>query len=95
TTFHSVIRALIPSLGGCELQKAIVSISAGVEPTENHPTDAIGAPQEGGCGLSPEVLQNRMTLHFVLASQGAVCKVINPSCCSQIDQSGRINKDLT
>ncbi|NXK83921.1 ERVV2 protein, partial [Amazona guildingii] len=29
-----------------------------------------------------------------LASQGGVCSVINDSCCSYIDQSGRIETDL-
>ncbi|NXD72287.1 ERVV2 protein, partial [Eolophus roseicapillus] len=29
-----------------------------------------------------------------LASQGGVCSVINDSCCSYIDQSGRITADL-
>lgn len=40
------------------------------------------------------MLQNRMALDMLLASQGGVCTIVNASCCMYIDQSGRISTDL-
>ncbi|NXY15916.1 ERVV2 protein, partial [Atrichornis clamosus] len=94
TTFCGEIRALIPSLEAIELEKAIVDISAVIEHIENQISDAIMALQEVVQGLSRMILKNRMALDFLVASQEGVCTVINTSCCSYIDQSGRINKDL-
>ncbi|NWQ71928.1 ERVV2 protein, partial [Neopipo cinnamomea] len=85
---------LIPSLGVSELEKAIVNISAVIEHIQNQASDAIMALQEWVLSLFHVVLQNRMALNFLLASQGGMCTVINTSCCSYVDQSGRINKDL-
>ncbi|XP_071412245.1 syncytin-A-like [Pithys albifrons albifrons] len=94
TLFHSIVRAAIPSLGVSELEKAVVNISAILENLQDKTTDAITALKEEVHSLSRVVLQNRMALNLILASQGGVCKVINTSCCSYIDQSGRIEKDL-
>ncbi|NXS30427.1 ERVV1 protein, partial [Pomatostomus ruficeps] len=55
-----------------ELEKAIVNISAIIEHTEKKTSDAIMALQEVH-GLSHVVLQNRMALDFLLASQGGMC----------------------
>ncbi|NXQ63383.1 ERVV2 protein, partial [Anthoscopus minutus] len=86
-------RALISSLGVIELEKANVNILVIIEHIENQTSNAIMALQEVH-GLSRVVLQNRMALNFLLAAQGGVCTIINTNCCSYIDQSGRINKDL-
>ncbi|XP_032530465.1 syncytin-A-like [Chiroxiphia lanceolata] len=94
TIFHSIVRALVPSLGVSELEKAIVNISAVMENIQDHTLDAIETLKEQFQSLSRVVIQNRMALNFLLASQGGVCKVINTSCCSYIDQTGRINNDL-
>ncbi|NXK38993.1 ERVV2 protein, partial [Piprites chloris] len=91
--FHSIIRAMIPSLGVNELEKAIVNILAVTENIQDQTSDAIAALQEVH-SLFHVVLQNRLTLNILLASQGGVCKVINTNCCSYIDQNGRINNDL-
>lgn len=40
------------------------------------------------------VVWNRMPLNFILAVQGDICAIINSTCCSYVDQSGRIKKDL-
>lgn len=40
------------------------------------------------------VVQNRMVLNFILSLQGDICAIINTTCCSYVDQSGRIKKDL-
>ncbi|NXR42518.1 ERVV2 protein, partial [Zosterops hypoxanthus] len=96
--FYRVIRALIPSLGVIELERAVVNISSlltfsqsGNKTLDNF--SAISAFQEEIHDLSRVVLQNRMALNFLVATQGGVCAVINTSC-SYMDQSGRIKKDL-
>ncbi|NXD03751.1 ERVV2 protein, partial [Certhia familiaris] len=96
--FHSAIRALIPSLGVIELERAVVNISSLLpfSQTENETRDnfsAILALQEEIHDLSCVVLQKRMALSFLVTTQGGVCAVINTSC-SYVDQSERIKKDL-
>ncbi|KAJ7423976.1 hypothetical protein BTVI_08033 [Pitangus sulphuratus] len=92
--FHSIVIAMIPFLGVSELEKAIVNISAVIENIQDQASDAISALQEEVRSLSRVVLQNRLALNILLASQGGEYKVINTNCCSYIDQSGRINNDL-
>uniref|UniRef100_A0A8V5GX65 Uncharacterized protein n=1 Tax=Melopsittacus undulatus TaxID=13146 RepID=A0A8V5GX65_MELUD len=82
TAFHSFVRGLIPSLGVSELEKAIVNISATIKEMESKDIDIMQAEQQDITSLSK------------VASQGGVCSIINESCCSYIDQSGRIEKDL-
>uniref|UniRef100_A0A672TFW9 ERVV2 protein n=1 Tax=Strigops habroptila TaxID=2489341 RepID=A0A672TFW9_STRHB len=77
-----------------ELEKMIVNISAVIENIEDNIIDAIQALQIEVYSLSQVVLQNHMALDLLLASQGDVCTVINTSCCTYIDQSGRISTDL-
>ncbi|NXB65963.1 ERVV2 protein, partial [Struthidea cinerea] len=91
--FHSIVRALIPSYGVVELERAIVNISAITERIEQHTADAISALLEEVDSLSRAVVQNRTALNFILAVQGGVCAIVNTSCCSYVDQNGRIKKD--
>ncbi|NWT80695.1 ERVV2 protein, partial [Lanius ludovicianus] len=93
--FHSIIRALVPSYGVVELERAIVNILAVIERIEQHTADAISASlQEEVDSLSHAVMQNKIVLNFILAAQGGVCAIVNTTCCSYVDQSGRIKKDL-
>ncbi|NXM28539.1 ERVV1 protein, partial [Oxyruncus cristatus] len=57
-----------------ELEKAIVNISAVIENIQDQASDAITGLQEEVHGLSQVVLQNRLALNIILASQGGVCK---------------------
>ncbi|NWI80479.1 ERVV1 protein, partial [Dryoscopus gambensis] len=91
--FHSIFRALIPSFGIVELEKAVVNISAIIKHIEEqHTADAISALQEEVDSLSHAVMQNRIALNFILAAQGGVCAIITTTC-SYVDQSERIRKD--
>ncbi|NXJ18741.1 ERVV2 protein, partial [Dicrurus megarhynchus] len=91
--FHSAIMAPIPSLEIIELEKAIFNISAIVEYTENQISDAIMALRQVR-DLARVILQNKLVFDFLLVSQGGMCRVINTSCCSYVDETGRIKKDL-
>ncbi|NXY82169.1 ERVV2 protein, partial [Alcedo cyanopectus] len=92
--FHSFARWFLPWLGVSELEKAIVNISMVIEKIENKTMDAIKAQQEELTSLSKVVLQNRMALDVLLAAQGGVCTIVNTSCCTYVDQSGRVRTDL-
>lgn len=92
--FHSFARWFLPWLGVSELEKAIVNISAIVEEIENKTIDSIQAQQLEINSLAQMVQQNRMALDLLLASRGGVCTVVNTSCCTYVDQSGRISTDL-
>ncbi|NXL23486.1 ERVV2 protein, partial [Setophaga kirtlandii] len=85
--FHSVIRTFIPSLGVIELDRAVVNISAIIKHIEWQTSDGISALQEEIYDLSCVVLQNRMVLNFLLATNGGMRAVINTSCCFYMDQS--------
>uniref|UniRef100_A0A8C3JU16 ERVV2 protein n=1 Tax=Calidris pygmaea TaxID=425635 RepID=A0A8C3JU16_9CHAR len=89
--FHSFAR-FIPWLGVSELEKAVINISASLEKIENFPP--IQGLQTEVSSLSKVVLQNRMALDLLLASQGGVCAMINTSCCAYVDQSGRVATDI-
>lgn len=82
----------LPWLGARELEKAFVNISAAREILGNNTADAIMMLQEEVSQLSKITLQNRMALESLLASR-EVCTIII-SCCTCVDQSGRISADV-
>ncbi|NXR83725.1 ERVV2 protein, partial [Pycnonotus jocosus] len=86
---------LLSTFGVVELERAIVNISAIIKHIEQHTADAISALEEEVHGLSRVVMQNGIALNFLFAVHRGVCAIINTSCCSYVDQSGRIRKNLT
>ena len=76
------------------MEKAIVNTSPVIEDIENRTAGAIQALQIEISSLSHVVMQNRMALDLLLASQGAVGTIVNTSCCTYLDQSGRISTHL-
>ncbi|NXS86874.1 ERVV1 protein, partial [Erpornis zantholeuca] len=56
-----------------ELEKAIINISAIIEHIEQHTADAISPLQEEVDSLTHALMQNKITLNFILAAQGSVC----------------------
>ncbi|NXX99179.1 ERVV2 protein, partial [Centropus bengalensis] len=91
---HSFVRWYQPSLGMSEPEKAVVNISAVMTAFTNATTDPIQALQGEVHQLSEVVIQNRMALDMILASHGGVCEAVNTSCCSYVDEGGRIARDL-
>ena len=57
-------------------------------------SDAIAKLQMEVAKISKVTLQNKMTLDMMLASHGGMCAVINSSCYTYIDETGKINVDL-
>lgn len=92
TAFCSFTIRFLLWLGGSELEKALVNISAATEFLGNNTDDAIMVLQGEVSQLSKITLQNRMALDSLKASQEA-CTIIT-SCCMYVDQSGRISADV-
>ncbi|KAM6306968.1 LOW QUALITY PROTEIN: transmembrane protein 209-like [Podargus strigoides] len=77
-----------------ELEKTIVNISAELEVIANATADAIGRLQIKVESLKAVMFQNRMVSDLITAQMGGVCTRINNSCCTYVDESGKINKDV-
>ncbi|NXW72416.1 ERVV2 protein, partial [Hirundo rustica] len=92
--FHNTARTLLPSYGVVELERAIVNISAVVEPIEWHAANAIPASREEADSLSHAVTENRIALSSILATQRGACATVNTTCCSYVDQCGKVKKDV-
>lgn len=92
--FHSFARALLPNLGIAQVGKAIPNISAKTESIANFTADALGRLQTEINSPKEAVFQNGMVLDMVKAQMGGVCTLINSSCYTHIDQSGRIAMDI-
>lgn len=61
----------------------------------NTKANAILALQEAVSGILKVALQNQLAFDVMLASQCDVCILINATCCTYIDQSGRIATDIS
>ncbi|NXQ85893.1 ERVV2 protein, partial [Nyctibius grandis] len=81
TAFHAFARCFLLWLGVSELEKALVNISVAIEILGNNNDDAVMELQEEVSQLPKIMLQNRMALDTLLASQGGVHTIINSSCC--------------
>ncbi|NWR64179.1 ERVV2 protein, partial [Bucorvus abyssinicus] len=93
-SFHSFARWFLPWLGVDTIKVTIRNISSTIEIIKNKTRDAIEALQTEITSLSKAVLQIRMALDLLVASQGRVCTIINTSCCIYVDRSGRVTTDL-
>ena len=70
TGYHSLVRALIPSLGIAQLEWAIVNISAEIEVTANPTTEVPYHSNWEVDSLKGVVFQNRMALDIITAPMG-------------------------
>ncbi|CAM4507462.1 unnamed protein product [Lepidochelys kempii] len=92
--FHQFVRAFLPWLGVAELEQAIVNISATLKIIKNNTIDAVQALQLEVASLLQVVLQNRMALDYLLATEGGICALINESCCFYSNQDKCIKTDV-
>lgn len=70
TGYHSLVRALIPSLGIAQLEWAIVNISAEIEVTANPTTEVSYHSNWEVDSLKGVVFQNRMALDIITGPMG-------------------------
>uniref|UniRef100_A0AAQ4Q9N1 Uncharacterized protein n=1 Tax=Gasterosteus aculeatus aculeatus TaxID=481459 RepID=A0AAQ4Q9N1_GASAC len=79
-----ILSILIPSYGTYRSQEEIMALSTVLERHRNKTSKALSEMQKEVNDIKHMVLQNRMALDLVLASQGGVCKIINSECCTYI-----------
>lgn len=73
---------------------AIANISGEMEIIANRTAEALFGIQKEIDSLKRIVLQNRRALDLLTAQAGRVCTMLNESCCSFIDQSGKVLRDV-
>lgn len=89
-----IVSILIPSYGSYISQKEIVALSSVLERHMNKTATALSAIQGELNDIRHMVLQNRMALDLILASQGGVCKVVGTECCTYISDSSSAVHDV-
>uniref|UniRef100_A0A7M4EMZ7 Uncharacterized protein n=1 Tax=Crocodylus porosus TaxID=8502 RepID=A0A7M4EMZ7_CROPO len=94
TSFHSFARWFIPWLGDSELEKALVNLSASLEVLANNTADALTRLQTEVTQISHITLRNRLALDLLLVNQGRVCTLVNDTCCTYVDESGKVLEDI-
>ncbi|NXY24400.1 ERVV1 protein, partial [Atrichornis clamosus] len=94
TGFQSFVRAVLWPLGITQLERAIVNILVETEILRNYLVNAIERLQREVDSLKDTVFQNCMVLDMFSAHMGGVCTLITESCCSYIDESGKIFTDV-
>uniref|UniRef100_A0A8B9F5X1 Uncharacterized protein n=1 Tax=Amazona collaria TaxID=241587 RepID=A0A8B9F5X1_9PSIT len=94
TPYHSFVRALIPALGVAQLERTIVNVSGEMEAMAYCTATVLFGLQVEVDSLKKIVLQNHKALDALTAQVGGVCTLINESCCSYVEQSGKILKDV-
>lgn len=67
-----------------------MNISAEIEVTANPTTEVPYHSNWEVDSLKGVVFQNRMALDIITAPMGGVCALINTSCCTHIDEYGKI-----
>uniref|UniRef100_A0AAQ4PU20 Cystatin domain-containing protein n=1 Tax=Gasterosteus aculeatus aculeatus TaxID=481459 RepID=A0AAQ4PU20_GASAC len=82
-----ILSILIPSYGTYRSQEEIRALSTVLERHMNKTSIALSEMQREVNDVKHMVLQNRMALDLVLASQGGVCKIINTECCAYISDA--------
>lgn len=85
---------VIPAYGVYKSQEEIAVLSTVLERHMNKTTIALSAMQPELTDIRGMVLQNRMALDLILASQGGVCKVLGWECCSYISDASSAVHDV-
>ena len=85
--FSRVLSVLIPSYGTYRTQEEQIVLSKVLERHLNISSTAISAQQREINDIRRVLVQDKMALDLILASQGGVCKVIGSECCTYISDA--------
>ncbi len=81
--------ALIPSYGVMQALDQVRSLSDSVQKLANDTVLALGNIKDTLASHKMMILQNRVALDYILATQGGACTIIGPECCSRVNGSNR------
>ncbi len=85
--------ALIPSYGVMQALDQVRSLSDSVQKLANDTVLALGNIKDTLASHKMMILQNRVALDYILATQGGACTIIGPECCTGLmDPTENLNK---
>ncbi len=93
TWWSRTLGALIPSYGVMQALDQVRSLSDSVQKLANDTVLALGNIKDTLASHKMMILQNRVALDYILATQGGACTVIGPECCTGLmDPTENLNK---
>ncbi len=85
--------AAIPSYGVMQALDQVRSLSESVQKLANDTVLALGNIKDTLASHKMMILQNRVALDYILATQGGACTIIGPECCTGLmDPTENLNK---
>jgi hypothetical protein len=74
----------------------IIQLQAVVEIVTNETAKALNILAKQPTKIRNAIYQNRLTVDYLLASEGGVCEKFNLSnCCLQIEDEGKVTEEIT
>ncbi len=93
TWWSRTLGALIPSYGVMQALDQVRSLSESVQKLANDTVLALGNIKDTLASHKMMILQNRVALDYILATQGGACTIIGPECCTGLmDPTENLNK---
>ncbi len=93
TWWSRTLGALIPSYGVMQALDQVRSLSDSVQKLANDTVLALGNIKDNLASHKMMILQNRVALDYILATQGGACTIIGPECCTGLmDPTENLNK---
>ncbi|KAL1276947.1 hypothetical protein QQF64_023620 [Cirrhinus molitorella] len=93
TWWSRTFGALIPFYGVIQALDQVRSLSNSVQKLANDTAFALGNITDTLSSHKMMILQNRVALDYILASQGGACTIIGPECCTGlVDPTEDLNK---
>ncbi len=93
TWWSRTLGALIPSYGVMQALDQVRSPSDSVQKLANDMVLALGNIKDTLASHKMMILQNRVALEYILATQGGACTIIGPECCTGLmDPTENLNK---
>ncbi len=93
TWWSRTLGALIPSYGVIQVLDQVRSLSNSVQKLTSDTALALGNITDTLALHKIMILQNRVALDYILATQGGACTIIGPECCTGLmDPTEDLNK---